>query len=142
MLFIPETRNIVDSKALDQSYVLKTGNGKRGSLRWSPNSPQRESSVWGYLSRRSSLRLFLEMGLTTSLMSYPASSSSGHNDTQIKGFKFISSFKRHLRCCSRLQIFRVRLPVEKLFIGPVSLKRLRFTPGELSFDQTAVIIGQ
>ena len=28
----------------------------------------------------------------------------------------------------------------KLFIGPVSLKRLRCTPGELSSDQTAVII--
>ena len=34
------------------------------------------------------------------------------------------------------------LNLDKLFIGPVSLKRLRFTPGELSFDQTAVIIGQ
>ena len=32
--------------------------------------------------------------------------------------------------------------LDKFFIGPVSLKRLRFTPGELSFDQTAVIIGQ
>ena len=34
------------------------------------------------------------------------------------------------------------LNLDKLFIGPVSRKRLRFTPGELSFDQTAVIIGQ
>ena len=34
------------------------------------------------------------------------------------------------------------LNIDKLFIGPVSLKRFRFTPGELSFDQTAVIIGQ
>ena len=51
----------------------------------------------------------LEMGLTTSLMSCPASSSSGHKNTQIKGLEFVSSFKRHLRCCSRLQIFRVRL---------------------------------
>ena len=34
------------------------------------------------------------------------------------------------------------LNLDKLFIGPVSLKRLRFTPGELSFDQTAVIIVQ
>ena len=33
------------------------------------------------------------------------------------------------------------LNLDKLFIGPVSLKRLRFTPGELLFDQTAVIIG-
>ena len=34
------------------------------------------------------------------------------------------------------------LNLDKLFIGPVSLKRLRFTPGKLSFDQSAVIIGQ
>ena len=34
------------------------------------------------------------------------------------------------------------LYLNKLFIGPASLKRLRFTPGELSFDQTAVTIGQ
>ena len=34
------------------------------------------------------------------------------------------------------------LDLDKLFIGPVSLKRLRFTPGKLSSDQTAVIIGQ
>ena len=31
--FIPDTRNIIVSKAPDQSYVLKTGNGKRGSLK-------------------------------------------------------------------------------------------------------------
>ena len=34
------------------------------------------------------------------------------------------------------------LKLDKLFIGPVSLKRLRFTPGQLSSDQSAVIIGQ
>ena len=34
------------------------------------------------------------------------------------------------------------LKLGKLFIDPISLKRPRFTPGELSFDQTAVIIGQ
>ena len=32
--------------------------------------------------------------------------------------------------------------LDKLFIGLVSLKRLRFTPFELSSDQTDVIIGQ
>ena len=34
------------------------------------------------------------------------------------------------------------LNLDKLFISPVSLKTLRFTPGELSSDQTTVIIGQ
>ena len=32
------------------------------------------------------------------------------------------------------------LNLDKLFIGPVSLKRLRFTHGEHSFDQTTVTI--
>ena len=34
------------------------------------------------------------------------------------------------------------LDLDRLFIGPIYLKRLRFTPGELSFDQTAIIVGQ
>ena len=34
------------------------------------------------------------------------------------------------------------LNLYKLFNGPVSLKRLRFTPGELSLVQTAVIVDQ
>ena len=34
--FIPETRDIIVSKAPGPSYVLKTGNGKRGSLKMVP----------------------------------------------------------------------------------------------------------
>ena len=34
------------------------------------------------------------------------------------------------------------LNLDKPFIGPVSLKRLRFTAGKLSSDQSAVITGQ
>ena len=56
--FIPEKKNTIVSKAPDQSYMLKTGNGKRWSLKMVSEfpipHPQRESSVWGYLCRRSS----------------------------------------------------------------------------------------
>ena len=38
--FIPETRNIIVSKTPDQSYLLKTGNGKRGSLNMVSEFPQ------------------------------------------------------------------------------------------------------
>ena len=84
--FIPETRNIIVSKAPDQSYVLKTGNGKRGSLQMVSESPPPPAGIIGLgLSvSTTSLRSFLEMGLTTSLMSCPASSSSAHKNTQIK----------------------------------------------------------
>ena len=34
------------------------------------------------------------------------------------------------------------LNLDKIHLGPVSLKRQRFTPGELTPDQATVIIGQ
>ena len=37
--FIPETKNIIVSEAPDRSYVLKTGNGKQGSLKMVSESP-------------------------------------------------------------------------------------------------------
>ena len=95
--FIPETRNIIVSKTPGPSYVLKTGNGKRGSFKMVSEFPQRESTVWGYLCRRYSSRSFLEMGLTTSLMSYPASSSSGHKNTQINWLVGCFGFNGPLR---------------------------------------------
>ena len=70
--FIPQTRTVVVSEAPGQSCVLKTGNDKQGSLKMVSEFPQRESSVWGYLCRRSSLRSFLETGLTTLSMCYLA----------------------------------------------------------------------
>ena len=68
-------------------------------------------------------------------------------NTQFKGLEFVSSFKRHLKVLFTLVDIQGEadfhlLNLDKLFIGPVSLKMLRFTPGELSFDQIAVIIGQ
>ena len=148
--FIPETRNVFVAKAPDQSYVLKTVNGKRGVLRWSPNSPfpppERESSVWGFL-----LTILLEIVL-----------GDGPDDfvDVLPGFKhkwpqkyanqgvgiriIVQETPQVLFTLADIQgeaDFHL-LNLDKLFIGPVSLKRLRLTPGELSFDQTTVIIGQ
>ena len=71
------------------------------------------------------------MGLSTSLMSYPASSSSGHKNTQIKwvGIRFILQETPQVADIQGEADFYL-LNLDKLFIGPVSLKRLRFTPGE------------
>ena len=112
---IPETKNVVVQEAPGRSsYVLKTGNGKRGSLKMvtefpPPPAPPRGSTVWSYWSRRSSLRSFLEKGPTTSLIYYLAGRSSGHKNTQIKGLEFMSSFRRHLGCNSRFTILSMRL---------------------------------
>ena len=40
------------------------------------------------------------------------------------------------------QIDYCLLNLDKIHLGPVSLKRLRFTPGELTPDQATVIIDQ
>ena len=110
--YIPETKNVVvQGKPLRASYVLNTGNGKHRSLKMVSESPQRKSSVWTYRSRRSSSRSFLERSLTTLLRSYPASSASGIKNTQIKGLKFVSSFRRDLRCSLRFKIFSMRLVI-------------------------------
>ena len=81
-------------------------------------------------------------------MSYPALSSSGHKKkhaNQVVGIHVI--VQETPRVQFTLQVIQHEadfslLNFDKLFIGPVSLKRLRLTPGELSSDQTTVIIGQ
>ena len=80
-------------------------------------------------------------------MSYPALSSSGQKKYANEGVGIsiiVQDTPRvlfTLKDIEREADFHL-LNLDNLFIGPVSLKRLRFTPGELSFDQTAVIIGQ
>ena len=87
------------------------------------------------------------MSLTTSLMSYPASSSSGHKKYANQGVGIriiVQETPQVLFTLADIQgeaNFHL-LNLDKLLMGPVCLKRLRFTLGELSFDQTAVIIGQ
>ena len=106
--------------------MLKTGNCKLGSLKLvSEFPPPTGNHRFGVIGVDDPS---LEIDLTTSSMSYPASSSSGHKNTQMKGFEFVSSFRRHLRCCSRLKIFRVRL-IYICFICPVSLKSFDLRPG-------------
>ena len=108
--YIPETKNVVVQEAPGRSsYVLKTDNGNRGSLKMVSESPRRGSSVWSYWSRRSSLRSFLERGPTTSSMYDLAWSSNGHKNTQIKGLEFMSSVRRHLGCSSLFKIFSMGL---------------------------------
>ena len=139
---IPETRNIIVSKTPDQSYVLKTGNGKWGSLKMVSEFPPAGIIGLDYLCRRSFLRSFLEIDLTTSLMSYPASSSGGHKNQRVGIRVNVQETPQVLFTLEDIQgeADLHLLNLDKLFIGPVSLKSLRFTPCELSFDQTAVII--
>ena len=145
--FIPETRNIIVSKAPDKSYVLKTGNGKRGSLKMVSEFPP--VGIIG-------------LGLSVSTILLEIVLGDGPDDfvDVLPGFKLKWPQKyANQRVGIRVIVqetpqvlFTLEdiqgdadyhlLNLYKLIIGPVSLKRLHFTPRELSFDQTAVIIGQ
>ena len=144
---IPETRNIIVSKAPDQSYVLKTGNGKRGSLQMvSEFSP---AGIIGFGLSVSTILLEIVLGdgpddfvdvLPGFKLKWPQKYAN-----QGVGIRIIVQETPQVLFTladSKGEADFHLLNLDKLFIGPVSLKRLRFTPGELSFDQTAVIIGQ
>ena len=145
--FIPETRNIIVSKAPDQSYVLKTGNGKRGSLKIVSEFP-----LAGIIG--------LGLSVSTILLEIVLGDESDDFVDVLPGFKLKWS-QKYANQGVGIRIIVKETPqvlftladiqgeadfhllnIDKLFIVSVSLKRLRFTPGELSFDQTAVIIGQ
>ena len=146
--FIPEMRNIVVSKAPEAArYVLKTGNGKRGSLEMVS-----EFTPAGTIG----------LGLSVSMILLEIVLGDGPDDfvNVLPGFK-LKWPQKYANQGVGIRIIVQETPqvlftladnqgeadfhllnLDKLFIGPVSLKRLRFTPCELSFDQTAVIIGQ
>ena len=146
--FIPEMRNIVVSKAPEAArYVLKTGNGKRGSLEMVS-----EFTPAGTIG----------LGLSVSMILLEIVLGDGPDDfvNVLPGFK-LKWPQKYANQGVGIRIIVQETPqvlftladyqgeadfhllnLDKLFIGPISLKRLRFTPCELSFDQTAVIIGQ
>ena len=83
----------------------------------------------------------------TKLVSYPASSSSGHKKYKNQGFRICIIVQETPQVLFTLAAIQGEadfhlLSLDKFFIGPVSLRRLQITAGELSFDQTAVVISQ
>ncbi|MEW8445397.1 MAG: hypothetical protein AB2661_16020 [Candidatus Thiodiazotropha sp.] len=144
---IPETRNIAVSKAPDQSYVLKTGNRKRGSLKMVSEFPP--AGIIG-----------LELSVSTILLEIVLGDGPDDFVDVLPGFK-LKWPQKYANQGVGISIIVQETPqvlftlediqgeadyhllnINKLFIGPVSFKRLRFTPGKLSSNQTAVIIGQ
>ena len=93
--FILETRNIGVSEAPDQGYVLKTGNGKRGSLQMVTEFPT--AGIIG--SGLSVSTILLEVVLGDRPDDFvdvlPGLKLKWPKNTQIKRLKFISSFRRH-----------------------------------------------
>ena len=144
---IPETRNIIVSKAPDQTYVLKTGNGKRGSLKMVSEFPQ--AGIIGIGLCVSTILLEIVLGdgpndFVDVLPDFKLKWQQKYANQEVGIRIIVQETPQVLFTLQDIQgeaDFHL-LNLVKLFIGPVSLNRLRFTPGELSFDQTVVIIGQ
>ena len=142
--FIPETRNIV-SEVPDQSNVLKTGNGDWRSLKMVSEFPT--AGIIG--SGLSTILLEIVLGdrpddFVDVLPGLKLKWPQKHANQGVGIHVIVQEIPRVQFTLQDIQHeadFRL-LNLDKLFIGPVSLKRLRFMPGELSSDQTAVIIGQ
>ena len=145
--FIPETRNIIVSKVPDQSYVLKTGNGKRGSLKMVSEFPPAGFIGLGLSVSTIHLEIVLGDGPDDFVDVLPGFKIKWPQKYAIQGVGIRIVVQETPQVLFTLEDIQGEadfhlLNLDKLFIGPVSLKRLRFTPGELSFDQTAVNIGQ
>ena len=139
--YIPETRNIVVSEAPDQSYVLKAGKDKRGSLKIVSEFPP--AGIIGLGLSVSTILLEIVLGDRPDAWLEAQVATKLAN--QVVGIHVIvqetSRVQFTLQDIQHETDFRL-LDLDKLFIDPVSLKRLQFTSGKLSSDQTAVIIGQ
>ena len=139
--YIPETRNIVIVEAPNQSYVLKTGNGKRGSLKIVSEFHLPPAEIIGLELLVSSIFLEIILGerpydfvyvLPVLKLKWPQKHANQGVETRV----IVQETPRVQFTRQDIQHeadFRL-LNHDKLFIGPVCLKRLRFTPGELSFD--------
>ncbi|MEW8186738.1 MAG: hypothetical protein AB2794_17250 [Candidatus Thiodiazotropha endolucinida] len=145
--YIPETRNIVVSEAPGQSYVLKTGNDKQGSLKMVSEFPP--AGIIGLGLSVSTILLEIVLGdrpddFVDVLPGLKLKWPQKHANQGVGIHVIVQETPRvqfTLRDIQHEADFSL-LNLDKLFIGPVSLKRLRFTPGKLSSDQSAVIIGQ
>ncbi|MEW8446334.1 MAG: hypothetical protein AB2661_20810 [Candidatus Thiodiazotropha sp.] len=145
--YIPETRNIVVSEAPDHSCVLKTGNDKRGSLKMVSEFPSSGIIPLGLSSSTILLEIVLGDMPDDFVDVLPGLQLKWPQKHVNQGVGIHIIGQETPRVQFTLQDIQhktnfLRLTLENLFIGPVSFKRLRFTPGKLSSDQTAVIIGQ
>ena len=124
--YIPETKNVV----ISGEYTLKTSNSREGIIKMVS-----EFSPAGIIGAAESSRP------TTSSKFCRASSSSGPaHCMRKKNLGPSSEFRRDLWCtlpCGGIQHEAEHrfLNISKIHVGPVELKRLKFTPADLISDQ-------
>ena len=136
--YIPVTKNVVVQGAPGRSsYVLKTGNGKRRSLKMVSEFPP--AGIIGLQLLVSTIFLEIVLGerpddFVKVLPGLKLKWPQKHANQGVGIHVIVQETPRVQFALQDIQYeadFRL-LDLDKLFIGPISLKRLRCTPGELS----------
>ncbi|MCU7896552.1 MAG: hypothetical protein KZQ62_17810 [Candidatus Thiodiazotropha sp. (ex Lucinoma aequizonata)] len=138
---IPETKNIVVSEA----YTLKTANNQPGILKMVSEFPP-AGSIEGLPA---TILLEILLGdrpddFVAVLPGFKLKWPQKHANKQVGVRILVREAPQVDFTLDEIQeqTDYQSLNIGKVFLGPVSLKRLRLTPGELTHDQTAVVIDQ
>ena len=142
--YIPETKNIIIQEAQDKcSYVLKTSNSTKGILKMvSEFSPVGIIGL-GLASSMILLEIFLG-DFVDVLPGFKLKWPQTHANKEIGVHILVKETPQvnfTLESIQHQTDYRT-LNLDKILLGSVSLKRLRFIPGELTPDQAAVVIDQ
>ena len=146
--YIPETKNIVIEEAQDKlSYILKTSNSRQGTLKMASEFSPAGIIGLGLASSTILLEIFLGDRpddfvdvLPGFKLKWPQKHANEKIGVRIL-VKEIPEVNLTLESIQHQTDYRF-LNLDKIHLGPVSLTRLRFTPGELTPNQATVIIDQ
>ena len=133
--YVPETKNVV----ISEQYTLKTGNSREGILKMvSEFSP---AGIIGAGIPTSTI--LLEVILGDVLPGFKLKWTSAHAQKELGAF-----IKARERPLVRFTLGGIQheaehrfLDISKIHVGPVELKRLRFTPAGLTSDESSVVLG-
>ena len=140
--YVPETKNVV----ISEQYTLKTSNSREGILKMvSEFSP---AGIIGAGIPTSTILLEVILGdppngFVEVLPGFKLKWTSAHTQKELGAF-----IKVRERPLVRFTLGGIQheaehrfLDISKIHVGLVELKRLRFTPADLTSDQSSVILG-
>ena len=140
--YVPETKNVV----ISEQYTLKTSNGREGILKMvSEFSP---AGIIGAGIPTSTIFLEVILGdppddFVEVLPSFKLKWTSAHAQKELG-----ASIRVREQPLVHFTLGGIQheaehrfLDISKIHVGPVELKRLRFTPADLTSDQGSVVLG-
>ncbi|MEW8317035.1 MAG: hypothetical protein AB2691_00740 [Candidatus Thiodiazotropha sp.] len=145
---IPETRNVIIAEAPDRfSYLLKTGNNRQGALKMVSEFPPAGIIGLGLSLSTIVFKIFLgdrPDDFVDVLPGFKLKWPQKHSNKDLGVYTLVKETPQvqfTLKDIQHQVDYRL-LDLARIYLGPTSLKRLRFTPGELTPDQSTAIIEQ